>query len=189
LHIRYSNPSDDDVEGENYDSTGYVDIELLKSLLPFDDYEFYLCGPPPFMESVYGGLKSLSVADQRIHYEFFGPGATLKQESPGGATGLPEELSARAPVTVKFARSGIEATWEPSKGTLLDLAESEGLQPAYSCRSGICQTCSARVVSGEVDYLEPPMTPPDEGQALICSAYPRSGSDADGVDNGIVLDL
>jgi hypothetical protein len=189
LHIRYSAPSDDDVEGEDYDSTGYVDIELLKSLLPFDDYEFYLCGPPPFMESVYHGLKSLSVADQRIHYEFFGPGATLKQESPSEAGDLAERLGARASVAVKFARSGIEATWEPSKGTLLDLAESEGLQPAYSCRSGICQTCTTTVVSGDVDYLEPPMTPPGEGQALICSAYPRSGATTDDMGNGIVLDL
>jgi hypothetical protein len=189
LHIRYSNPSGDDVEGENYDSAGYVDIELLKSLLPFDDYEFYLCGPPPFMESLYNGLTSLDVDDRRIHYEFFGPGTTLRQARPSGTDSLAKELGDRAPVGVKFARSGIEATWEPSKGTLLDLAESKGLQPAYSCRSGICQTCATRIVSGEVDYIEPPMTSPPDGEALICSAYPRSEIDADGGDQGIVLDL
>jgi hypothetical protein len=44
-------------------------------------------------------------------------------------------------------------------------------------------------VSGDVDYLEPPMTPPGEGQALICSAYPRSGATTDDMDKGIVLDL
>jgi len=163
VHIRYSDPSGDDVEGEDYDSTGYVDIELLKSLLPFDDYEFYLCGPPPFMESMY--------------------------ESPSESGSLAEVLGDRAPVTVKFARSGIEATWEPSRGTLLDLAESEGLQPAYSCRSGICQTCSTKVLSGDVDYTEPPMTPPSDGEVLICCAYPRSGAGTDVDDEGIVLDL
>jgi len=189
LHIRYSAPTDEDVKGENYDSTGYVDIDLLKSLLPFDDYEFYFCGPSPFMESLYDGLKSTGVDDQRIHYEFFGPGTTLKKESASEAVNLAKELGTRAPVTVTFARSGVEATWEPSKGTLLDLAESEGLQPAYSCRSGICQTCTTKVVSGDVDYLEPPMTSPGERQALICSAYPRSEKDADGVEKGIALDL
>jgi len=189
LHIRYSSPTDDDVEGQDYDSTGYVDIELLKSLLPLDDYEFYFCGPPPFMESLYEGLKSLNVDDQRIHYEFFGPGMTLKKESSSEAVNLVEELGARAPVAVKFARSGIETTWEPEKGTLLDLAESEGLQPAYSCRSGICQTCSTRVLSGEVDYLDPPMTAPGDGQALICSAYPRPQTDTGNADRGIELDL
>ena len=114
---------------------------------------------------------------------------TLKKESQSELANLTEELGVRAPVPVKFARSGIEVTWKPSKGTLLDLAESEGLQPAYSCRSGICQTCATRVISGDVDYLEQPMTPPGAGQALICSAYPRTGADADGEDKGIVLDL
>ena len=189
VHVRYSNPLDNDIKGKDYDSAGHIDIEFLKSLLSFDDYEFYLCGPLPFMESVYDGLKSLSVPDQRIHYEFFGPGASLGQERPGGVNSLAVDLGERAPVAVKFARSGIKTTWDPSKGTLLDLAESEGLRPAYSCRSGICQTCSTRLVSGEVDYTEPPMTPPGDGEALICCAYPRSGKDADGADEGIVLDL
>ncbi len=192
VHVRYSNPAGDDVEGEDYDSRGYVDIELLKSLLPFDDYEFYLCGPPPFLKSLYDGLKSVDVADQRIHYEFFGPAATLRQSRPARpkkVDSLENELGERAPVTVKFARSGIDATWDPSKGTLLDLAESEGLQPAYSCRSGICQTCTTRIVSGEVDYIEPPMNLPNDGDTLICCAYPRLVTNEDAPDEGLVLDL
>lgn len=186
VHIRYSHPSADDVEGEHYDSTGYVDVDLLKSLLPFDDYEFYMCGPTPFMESLYQGLKDLNVADERIHYEFFGAGSTLLKEQPGVSVGLAEELSDRLPVRVRFAKSKSEAVWEPSKGTLLDLAEAEGLRPAYSCRSGICQTCATRVLSGEVDYLEPPMAAPPTGEALICSSYPQA---LDGGDSEIVLDL
>ncbi len=79
VHIRYSDPLESDVEGKDYDSVGHVGIDLLKSLLSFDDYEFYLCGPPPLMESLHDGLKSLNIADERIHYEFFGPGATLHQ--------------------------------------------------------------------------------------------------------------
>ena len=189
LHVRYSDPSGDDVEGEDYDSAGYVDIELIKSLVPFGDCEFYLCGPPPFMESLFDGLTSLGVAEQRIHYEFFGPGTSLRQEHPSGSNSLAEKLGDLAPVAVKFARSGIEATWEPSKGTLLDLAESEGLQPMYSCRSGICQTCATKIVSGEVAYTEPPMSPPIDGEALICSSYPRSKKDSNGLDKGLVLDL
>ena len=186
-HIRYSRPSAGDVVGEQYDSTGYVDLDLLKSLLPLDDYDFYLCGPTPFMESLYGTLKSLNVSDGRIHYEFFGPGATLHKESGDGS--LVDEIGDQPPVVVQFARSGIETTWDPSKGTLLDLAESEGLQPAYSCRSGVCQTCATKVSQGEVAYIEQPMVAPEDSTALICSAYPRPGTDSDGTSKGIVLDL
>jgi ferredoxin-NADP reductase/predicted pyridoxine 5'-phosphate oxidase superfamily flavin-nucleotide-binding protein len=186
-HFRYSKPSAQDIKGEHYDSTGYVDTELLKSLLPLDDYDFYLCGPPAFMESLFAGLKSLSVPDKRIHYEFFGPGTTLHKESGNGS--LIDALKDQPPVAVQFARSGINTTWDPSKGTLLDLAESEGLQPAYSCRSGICQTCATKVSRGSVAYVEQPMVDPGECTALICSAYPGPGTDSDDADQGLVLDL
>ena len=189
VHIRYSQPLEGEIEAANYQSTGHVDIDLVKSLLTLDDYEFYLCGPAPFMESLYEGLKDISVPDERIHYEFFGPGATLLRDQPGETTGLATDISDRAPVPVQFVKSGKEAIWEPAKGTLLDLAESEGLQPAYSCRSGICQTCTTRVLSGEVDYTESPMTPPADGEALICCAYPKATDDTGNIDNMIVLDL
>ena len=185
VHIRYSQASEEDIKGKNYDSTGYVDIDLIKSLLSFDDYEFYMCGPPPFMESLYEGLKDLNVSDERIHYEFFGPGATLLREHPGETVGLATDLSDRTPVQVRFEKSGSMAIWDPSKGTLLDLAESEGLRPAYSCRSGICQTCSTKIIAGEVDYLESPMATPDKGEALLCCSYPKPSAGSDEV----ILDI
>ncbi len=184
VHYRYSAAAADDVIGRDYDSAGRVDMELLKSLLPFDDYDFYFCGPPAFMQSMYEGLKELNVADERIHYEFFGPGATLLREQPGESEGLVDMLTDAAPVTVKFAKAGLETVWDPSRGTLLDLAESEGLQPAYSCRSGICQTCSTRISTGEVQYVDPPLAEPEAGEALICCCYPAASC----VD-GITLDL
>ena len=188
VHIRYSNPLESDVEGKDYDSVGRVDIDLLKSLLSFDDYDFYFCGPALFMESLFDGLKSLNVADERIHYEFFGPGASLHQERPSGFKSLAEQLGERAPVAVQFFRSGIETLWDSTKGTLLDLAESEGLQPAYSCRSGICQTCATRVIAGNVNYLEPPMSEPKKGDALICCSYPHAQGKKSVVEK-IILDL
>jgi ferredoxin-NADP reductase len=185
VHIRYSRPTENDVEADKHDSAGHVDIDLIKSLLPFDDYEFYMCGPVPFLESVHEGLKELSIPDERIHYEFFGVGATLAQEHPGETVGLATDLADRTPVPVRFSKSLKVATWDPTKGTLLDLAESEGLQPAYSCRSGICQTCSISVVSGEVDYLEAPMATPEAGDALLCCSYPKPSPG----DEEVVLDL
>ena len=188
-HVRYSRPLDSDIEGKDYDSIGHVDIDLLKSLLSLDDYEFYLCGPISFIKSVYDGLKSITIAEERIHYEFFGPGATLHKERPVSLDSLAATTADREPVTVLFARSDIEATWNPEKGSLLDLAESEGLHPAYSCRSGICQTCATRVISGSVDYFEAPMAQTEKGDALICCAFPKL-QDGDGErSEKIILDL
>ena len=188
VHFRYSQPTAEDRSGSAYDSVGHVDIELFKSLLPFDDHTFYLCGPTAFMQAMYSGLKSLNVVDDRIRYEFFGEGLSLHERGVE-AKALGASLPDTGPVPVRFSRSDIETAWDPSKGTLLDLAESEGLRPAYSCRSGICHTCTTKIVSGKVDYIEPPMAVPEEGEVLICCSYPRPQADGTGTNNEIILDL
>ena len=57
-------------------SAGRVDIDALKRVLPFDDYDFYLCGPESFMRDIYEGLRGLNVADERIRFEAFGPASS-----------------------------------------------------------------------------------------------------------------
>lgn len=178
-HIAYSAPAENDVPGRTYDHAGRVDVGLLKSLLPFDDYDFYVCGPTAFMTAIYEDLRSLNVAADRIHYEFFGPAAKLGETAVDSGA-IPADAPSE-PVPVHFVDAGIETTWDRSRGTLLDLAEAEGLAPPYSCRSGICQTC-ATPVDGDVIYAEAPMTAPPEGQALICCAYPRADESGDALE-------
>ena len=189
LHVRYSNPLDSDVKGLNYDSIGHIDIALIQSLLPLDDYEFYLCGPVSFMESLHNGLKSLNIEDKRIHYEYFGRGTTLPKENADDIESLAGQIGNSVPVPIRFARSGIETVWDHSKDSLLDLAESEGLKPAYSCRSGICQTCQTRIIDGEVDYFETPMVKPEPNTAFICCSYPRVKTGVHDHTMPLILDL
>ena len=189
-HIRYSQPTADDRLGEAYDSEGHIDMELLKNLLPFDDYDFYLCGPQPFMQALYDGLADIGVRDARIHYESFGPATLLKHDAaPKGQP--PAGETVQNPVAVSFAESNVDLEWSPEKGTLLDLAEAAGLSPNYSCRSGICGTCATRLKCGEVDYIEEPSAPLADDEVLICCSTPRSsaGEATCGRDLGVVLEL
>ena len=175
-HIRYSDPEPADVQGRDYDGEGRVDIALLKRVLPFDDYDFYLCGPPPFMKSLYCGLLSLDVSEARIHYEFFGPASVLKEDAkPLGPAEAPSaDVELARGIQVTFARSGVSAAWDPACESILDLAERQGLSPDYSCRSGICHTCICTLVEGEVDYFEEPLDQPDPGSVLICCSKPKT---------------
>jgi len=170
VHYRYSQPLTTDRDGQDYHSTGHIDLDLIKSLLPFDDHEFYICGPESFMQELYSGLKALNIAEQRIHSESFGK-TRAKRAAP---------KALQAATKVRFAASDLEVPWDPSQKTLLELAESAGVEPDSICRSGACQTCATRVVSGQVVYTTPPVSPPDEGYALICCSQP---------DGDIVLDL
>ena len=151
-------------------------MATLKQLLPLDDYDFFICGPTPFMRSLYCGLVSLGMSESRIHYEFFGPGSMLTEESkPAGAAAAPgAEAELTGGTTVRFARSGVTAAWDPACASILDLAEHQGLNPAYSCRSGICHTCMCDVTEGEFEFLDDPLDAPGPGQVLICCATPKT---------------
>lgn len=182
VHFCYRVPNERDVERRRHQSTGFLTRELLQSLLPLDDYDFYLCGPTPFMKAVHGILRGLGVPKGRSAYEFFGPASLLEEvgETPRptaasavSATGpSPVAVSSDAP-TVEFARSGVVAAWSAASPSLLDFAEAEGLQPEFSCRAGICSTCSVKLVSGEVEYFEEPLDPPADGEVLICCSRPK----------------
>jgi ferredoxin-NADP reductase/phenylpropionate dioxygenase-like ring-hydroxylating dioxygenase large terminal subunit len=184
VHIRYSQPTGGDRLGTTHDGEGHVTADVLKELLPLDDYDFYLCGPPLFMQSLYDGLTGIGVRRERIHYESFGSATALKPEAMPEAPVRPGHAADGA-VPVRFARSAITAEWSSDKGTLLELAEAVGLAPVFGCRSGICGTCATRIASGSVEYIEAPLAPRGEGQVLLCCSVPGSGAGA----AGIVLDL
>ena len=190
VHIRYAKPRAGDQEGTDHDSFGHIDMELLKSILPLDDYEFYLCGPPPFMQALYEGLTTLGVGESRVHYESFGPAMVLKPSEQAGKRQVAGSPAA-GPIPVCFAKSGIETEWRPERGTLLELAEAEGLTPAFSCRGGLCGTCATRLKCGGVDYLDEPVAVHDDDEVLICCSTPRcvQGEDTCGQDFGVILEL
>jgi hypothetical protein len=73
LHVAYSKPGPQDVPGVDYDSRGRVDGDLVASLLPDLDADFYLCGPIVFMAAVRERLEELGVPEAQIHAESFGP--------------------------------------------------------------------------------------------------------------------
>ncbi len=174
LHVRYSQPGSKDVQGQDYDGVGHVDVDLLQQLLPPAAYDFYLCGPTPFMRSLYNGLLDWGVAEGRIHYEFFGPAAALKKGAEHAQKQITGDDDSSPAFDVVFERSGVTVAWDSSLDSILDLAEAHGLRPDYSCRSGICHTCMCRLIAGQVEYFVEPADLPDPGCVLICCSKPKS---------------
>lgn len=174
-HFRVLGDTEGAEEGEDYEAAGRLGMEFLKAKLPFDDHDFYLCGPEGFMQQMYDGLRKLNIADARIHAEAFGPSSLQRTTDDGESTkpAIPVSTSA---VPVLFMRSAKEARWSPETGSLLDLAEQRGLTPEFSCRGGSCGTCRTKVISGRVTYPKRiEMQVPDD-EALICCAVPAEGS-------------
>ena len=165
-----SEPSTESKEGSDFHAKGFIDLPLLKAVLPFDDFDFYLCGPPVFMQSLYEQLRSLRVPNENIFAEAFGP-AGLKRDNDQA---MPSASS--VPVAVLFSTSGKEARWTPDSGSLLELAEARGMNPPYSCRSGTCGSCRHTLTQGSVTYANKPAAAFSDTEVLLCQALPMAGS-------------
>jgi ferredoxin-NADP reductase len=151
---------------------GYVDAGAVAPFADDTGGEFYVCGPTPFMDVVEHALLGRGVGAGRIHIERFTPADDLVDASP--------DPTATAPATVTIELAGKRATTEHRAGTtILQTARELGMSPPFSCESGSCATCMARLVDGDVSMRVNNALLPDEvdeGWILTCQAVPASPS-------------
>lgn len=76
-HVAYSRPQGNDQPGLDHHSVGRVDAELVASLLPDLNAEFYLCGPTRFLSDLKTQLEAAGVHPDHVHAETFGPVASM----------------------------------------------------------------------------------------------------------------
>ena len=171
VHVRvcYSDPKDDEVEGEGFHHGCRVSVDLFKKVLPSNNYEFYICGPPPMMEALTEGLDEWGVPEPDVFFEAFGPASVKKIAQAPGST-----VAAPTGQVVTFVRSNKQMTWDGSHGSILELAEANGIELDYGCRAGSCGTCIAAVKTGEVSYIEEPGSLPESGSCLACISIPKT---------------
>ncbi|MCD9375899.1 2Fe-2S iron-sulfur cluster binding domain-containing protein [Klebsiella pneumoniae] len=72
---------------------------------------------------------------------------------------------------VVFAKSGIEQIWTTDKGTLLAFGEKLGISMPSGCRVGQCESCSTKILQGNVIHLNG-AAPSDEDACLTCQCIP-----------------
>lgn len=176
-HICYSRPRPEDRAGVDFDASGHLTMATIEGIGVPHDADFYLCGPGPFMRDLAAGLLSWGVPPTRLHQEPFGP----SDASTPGTTGpsRPPHPPAGTPGSgplVSFARSHLDVRWDPSFGSLLELAEACDVSVRWSCRTGVCHSCETGLLTGAVDYCPEPVEPPAEGDVLICCSRPRGAT-------------
>jgi ferredoxin-NADP reductase/mono/diheme cytochrome c family protein len=131
--------------------------------------DFFLCGPPPFMEASRSILSGLGVKPERIRRESFGSAVSHNAQ--------PNSLSAELGVLVEFVRSGKTSNVRRGQ-TLLEVAEEQGIGIPSSCRQGQCGTCKTKLLEGNVRMDAEQGLDPDsraQGFVLTCVGH------ADGV--------
>ncbi|MFD3572610.1 1,2-phenylacetyl-CoA epoxidase subunit PaaE [Streptomyces sp. NPDC058644] len=146
---------------------------LLPALLPVEEVAgWFLCGPFGLVQGAEKTLRRLGVTRQRIHEEIFHVDDGLTSATPAAATAAP------AHSTVTVTLDGRSGTWPVQDGeSLLDTVLRNRADAPYACKGGVCGTCRAFRVSGEVRMnrnfaLEPEET--EAGYVLACQSHPAT---------------
>jgi hypothetical protein len=172
VHVCYSKPLPTDTKGVDYQHEGRVTVELMKSVLPSNNFGFFLCGPGSFMESVTEDLRVWGVPDEWVHFEAFGPASVKRAAKP--ETKVSVTYPPFGGLEVTFARSGRKVSWQGGGHSLLELAEEARIKIDAGCRAGNCGSCLVAIKSGSVEYLGAHGADVEEGSCLACICRPAT---------------
>jgi ring-1,2-phenylacetyl-CoA epoxidase subunit PaaE len=153
-----------DVDLLNGRITGEKANELLRQFCDLEQVDVvFLCGPHEMVEAITFLLKSSKFPEERIKLEYFGPKTEMRRKQ-AAASALTKRQSCHVNVTLEGE-------------TLLDGAIRAGIDVRYSCKSGVCATCRAKLISGQVD-MDANYALEDyeiaRGFILTCQSYPIS---------------
>lgn len=156
--------------------------ELVPALLPAEAVDaWFLCGPYGLVQGAERALRALGVAKARVHQEIFhvedAPATAAAGSAQPGTerTGAGEPDGGRAGATVRATLDGRSGSWRSRDGeSLLETVLRNRADAPYACKGGVCGTCRARLVAGEVRMdrnfaLEPAEV--DAGYVLACQSH------------------
>jgi ring-1,2-phenylacetyl-CoA epoxidase subunit PaaE len=152
--------------------------EFLRTLVPARQISHaFVCGPYQMNDEAEAALLAAGVPEDRIHIERFGiapqaaqaVGAVIHQAQPGDA-----EIA-----KVTIIRDGLrrEIEFRKDQPSILDCASAAGLEVPFSCTSGVCGTCRAKLIEGQVRMERNFALDKKEVEAgfvLTCQAHPTT---------------
>lgn len=152
--------------------------ELGAKLIDWMDSEHYfLCGPEAMIFSVRGYLLGRGVDGSKIHFELFtSPGQPV--DAIAGKSAVVAETGPVSHITIKLDGVSFDFDLPYNSKSILDGALQQGADLPYACKGGVCCTCRAKLVSGEVEMDVNYALEPEEvaaGYILTCQSHPRSG--------------
>ncbi len=155
--------------------------ELNQRLIDLQSFDaYFICGPEAMISGISRGLREFGVEEERIHYELF-------SSSTQDARIVVAKHRARArkykdktsEVKLIFDGRTFAFALGADEENLLDAGIRHGLDLPFSCKSGICATCKARLLEGQVDMdithgLD--ATELQSGLILTCQSHPISAT-------------
>ncbi len=153
--------------------------EVYAKLLfnPEEVAKFFICGPEEMIHDIRETLEQQKIDSKKIKFELF--------TSPTGKLGKPKtaapkrtvDPSKESKVTIKLDGDTIDMVIPYGGDSILDTALKKGADLPFACKGGVCCTCRAKLIKGDVDMDVNYALEPDEVKAgfiLTCQSHPRS---------------
>jgi ring-1,2-phenylacetyl-CoA epoxidase subunit PaaE len=159
---------------------GRIDLNKLNDLQKLIRYknadEYFICGPEEMIFCVKDFLETMGVAKNKVHFELFTtPGENRPSITRQRAKEKEEGPSSK--ISVKLDGITFDFTLGFNAEPILDAALKQGADLPFSCKGGVCCTCKARLIEGEVDMevhwgLEQEEI--EQGYILTCQSHPKT---------------
>lgn len=150
--------------------------EILDHLLEVEDIDVaFVCGPEGMIDAVTHSLLAAGVPREAVLSERFS--ASDLSEAQKAAFKEMKARSAGKVMKVTIDGRARQVEFDASKSSILENVRAAGLRAPYSCESGVCATCRAKVTSGKVTMIRNfglSEKEVEEGYILTCQAVPLS---------------
>lgn len=137
--------------------------------------EFFICGPEEMIFCVRDFLKQKGIEKRKIHFELFT--TPLRKAGSYKPQAVSENDKKTSNITVKLDGRSFDFNLDYDSNNILDAALAQGADLPYACKGGVCTTCKAKLIEGQVEMevnygLEQDEV--DAGFILTCQSHPRS---------------
>ena len=157
---------------------GRVDVSKcnhLSRLIDMDSInDFFICGPEEMIFTVKEFLEGWGIAKEKIHFELF---TTPTRKNTRIYEAAKQTVAEGSEVTIKVDGRSFELLLDYNSNTILDAGLAEGIDLPFACKGGVCCSCKAKLLEGEVEMeanygLEDSEV--KDGYVLTCQSHPRS---------------
>jgi len=160
-------------------SSGRIDSKKLTELNKLIDYnsadDIFICGPEEMIFCVKGFLEEKGIEKKSIHFELF---TTPDQKTGSKKKAAPTSDNApKSKVTIQLDGRTFDFDLGFDTDSILDGALKQGADLPFACKGGVCCTCKARLLEGEVEMdvnwgLEHEEI--EQGYILTCQSHPKT---------------
>lgn len=159
-------------------NSGRIDDEkltMLSRLVPFNTIDnFFICGPEGLIYTVKNFLLNRGIDPDKIHFELF---TTPTKEHTKIYDAVKQDEEEGSQITMRIDGRSYQFKLDYNGKTILDAGLDHGADLPFACKGGVCCTCKAKLIEGEVEMEANYGLEKSElkaGFILTCQSHPRT---------------